>query len=350
MAITMDRRSFLKLGTAVSVGTMIGGALAPGAEPAPAGAPPANGRRPMIWGNLLHLSFNMWCDWDDPELKNRDIVYQPELRFDRGLWDDLLKQMQQARMNLVVIDLGDGVKYESHPEIAVKGAWSTTELRRELRRMRSLGLGPVPKLNFSTTHDAWLGKYARCVSTDAYYKVCRDLIAEVIRLFDRPRFFHLGMDEENYANQKNYEHVVLRQHELWWHDFLSLVAQVEKGGVRAWIWSDYVWHHPELFYQRMPRSVLQSNWDYDEKFDESAPRAKAFLELDGHGYDQIPTGSNYFNSKNFVMLAEECSRRLAPERLLGFLQTPWKPTLEKYRQLHMQAIEQVAQAMQRLGK
>ena len=32
-------------------------------------------------------------------------------------------------MNMVVIDLGDGVKYESHPEIAVKGAWSTTELR-----------------------------------------------------------------------------------------------------------------------------------------------------------------------------------------------------------------------------
>ena len=101
----------------------------------------------------------MWCDWDAPELKGDDSIYRPELRFDRSLWDDLLKKMQQAGMNMVVIDLGDGVKYESHPEIAVKGAWSTAELRSELQRMRSLGLEPIPKLNFSTTHDAWLGKY-----------------------------------------------------------------------------------------------------------------------------------------------------------------------------------------------
>ena len=78
----------------------------------------------------LHLSMNMWCDWDAPELKGDDSIYRPELRFDRSLWDDLLKKMQQAGMNMVVIDLGDGVKYESHPEIAVKGAWSTAELRR----------------------------------------------------------------------------------------------------------------------------------------------------------------------------------------------------------------------------
>ena len=50
----------------------------------------------MIWGNLLHLSMNMWCDWDAPELKGDDVIYRPDLRFDRSLWDDLLKKMQQA--------------------------------------------------------------------------------------------------------------------------------------------------------------------------------------------------------------------------------------------------------------
>ena len=100
----------------------------------------------------------MWCDWEAPELKGDDSIYRPELRVDRSLWNDLLKQMQRAGMNLVVIDLGDGVKYESHPEIAVKGAWSSAKLQTELRRLRALGLDPIPKLNFSTTHDAWLGK------------------------------------------------------------------------------------------------------------------------------------------------------------------------------------------------
>jgi hypothetical protein len=342
----MDRRDFLKLGTAASIGTLVAGAQARGAEPAASAGAARHGKPPMIWGNLLHLSFNMWCDWDAPELKGSDAVYRPELRFDRSLWDDLLKKMQQAGMNLVVIDLGDGVKYKSHPEIAVKGAWSTTELRGELKRMRSLGLEPIPKLNFSATHDAWLGKYARCVSTEMYYGVCHDLIAEVIQLFDRPRFFHLGMDEEEYGNQKNHEHVVVRQYDAWWRDFLFLVEQVEKDGSRPWIWSDYVWHHPELFYRKMPKSVVQSNWDYDATFDPQNPRAKAFLELDQHGYDQIPTGSNYYNSTNFVALAGACNRSLAPGHLFGFLQTPWKPTLEKYRQRHMEAIEQVAQAIQ----
>jgi hypothetical protein len=261
------------------------------------------------------------------------------------LWDDILKKMQQADMNMVVIDLGDGVKYESHPEIAVKGAWSTTGLRGELKRMRSLGLEPIPKLNFSTTHDAWLGKYGHCVSTDTYQGVCGELIAEVNQLFDRPRFFHLGMDEEDYGSQKYYEHVVIRQYDAWWRDFLFLVAQVEKGGARPWIWSDYVWHHPETFYQKMPKSVIQSNWYYDAKFDPQKPVAKAFQGLDEHGYDQIPTGSNYYNATNFEALVRECRKSLSPGHLLGFLQTPWKGTLEKHRQRHMEAIEQVAQAM-----
>ena len=342
----MDRRDFLVLGAAASVGTLMGGAPAQGAEPAESANAARSDKHPMIWGNLLHLSLNMWCDWDAPEVKDKDTVYRPDLRFDRSLWDDILKKMQQAGMNMVVIDLGDGVQYESQPEIAVKGAWSTTELRGELKRLRSLGLEPIPKLNFSTTHDAWLGKYGHCVSTDTYRGVCGELISEVGQLFERPRFFHLGMDEEDYGSQKYYEHVVVRQYDAWWRDFLFLTAQVEKSGARPWIWSDYVWHHPEVFYQRMPKSVVQSNWYYDAKFDPQKPVAKAFSGLDEHGYDQIPTGSNYYNATNFGALAQECRKNLGAAHLLGFLQTPWKGTLEKHRQRHMAAIEQVAQAMQ----
>jgi hypothetical protein len=348
--MNMDRRDFLKLGAVASVGALLGGTPTGAAESAPTADAAPKSKHPMIWGNLLHLSRNLWCDWDSPDFKAEEANYRPELQFDRGLWDDLLKKMQQAKLNMVVIDLGDGVKYKSHPEIAVKGAWSTTELRQELKRMRALGLEPIPKLNFSTTHDAWLGKYGWAVSTDTYYGVCRDLIAEVNQLFDKPRFIHLGMDEEDYGNQKYYQHVVIRQYDAWWRDLLFLVQQVEKGGARPWIWSDYVWHHPEEFYRQMPKSVVQSNWYYEPKFGPQDARAKAFRELDEHGYDQIPTGSNYYNPTNFVALAQECRTSLSAGHLLGFLQTPWKATLEKHRQRHMEAIEQVAQAIQASNK
>src|ERR1019366_4725867 len=93
----------------------------------------------------------------------------PFLRFDMSVWDELVRKMADSGLNMVVLDLGDGVKYESHPEIAVRGAWSMSQLRRELAKLRQLGIEPIPKLNFSTTHDTWLGPYSRCVSTETYY-------------------------------------------------------------------------------------------------------------------------------------------------------------------------------------
>jgi len=308
---------------------------------------------PFIWGNLLHLSFDMWSDrplthWDKlPKRQVQNLCARPYLRFDESLWHDVTARMAEVGMNMVVIDLGDAVRYQSHPEIAVKGAWSPAKLKKELTRLRKLGLEPIPKLNFSTAHDAWLGPYARCVSTPTYYRVCADLITEVVKLFDHPRFFHLGYDEEDFGNQQHYSLVVIRQHELWWHDFAFFAEQVEKQGVRPWIWADYSWHHPEVFYKRMPRSVLQSNWWYWPDFNTRKLAAvRAFGELDRHHYEQIPTASNWVERENFAKIVEFCRRRIHPSRLLGFLQTVWLPTVEPNRTRHFQAVDAVGKVIE----
>ena len=80
-------------------------------------------------------------------------------------------------------------------------------MRDEVVRLREMGLEPIPKLNFSTCHDAWLGPYARMVSTPQYYQVVKDLIAETIEMFGNPRLFHLGMDEEALVHQRQFEYV-----------------------------------------------------------------------------------------------------------------------------------------------
>jgi hypothetical protein len=266
------------------------------------------------------------------------------LRFDQSLWDVLLQRMAEAGMNMVVLDLGDAVRYESHPEIAVQGAWSVAQLKRELAKARALGLEVIPKLNFSTCHDAWLGPYARMVSTDTYYQVCKDLIDEVIALFDHPRLFHLGMDEENFATQEHYAYALVRQYDLWWHDLYYLVEQVERSGVRGWVWSDYAWNHPDLFFKKMSRNVVQSNWYYGIDFGPGVAEARTYHELEAHGYDQIPTGSNWSSDENFGRTVNYCREHIAPQRLMGFMQTIWKPTLEACSERHLRAIEQVKQA------
>jgi hypothetical protein len=308
----------------------------------------------MIWANLLHLGYNMWeeaeckippgADAERRRLLNSRRA-RPYLRFDDKLWDELLRKMAVAGMNMVVLDLADGVKYESHPEIAVRHAWTPKRLRQELKKMRTLGLEPIPKLNFATTHDAWLGPYARCVSTEAYYAVCRDLIAEVMQLFGRPRFLHIGMDEESADHQRFADYAVIRQHDLWWRDFLFLVKQVERGGARAWVWSDYLWNHPEEFWKRMPKSVLQSNWYYGAKFSRRFNTVRAYLELEAHGYDQAPTASNWACDDNFEKTVAYCRKHIAPSRLLGFLQTPWLPTIRAHRRKHLSAIEQAGRVI-----
>ncbi len=324
-------------------------------DPAEVAAAEAKGAD-MIWGNLLHLGFNMWGDWDKPELRANYTTPSDTLRFDSDLWDEIIDRMVEKGMNLVVIDLGEGVVYDSHPELAVEGSWSPARLTEELEKLRAKGIEPIPKLNFSATHDHWLGPYSRAVSTDAYYAVCRDLIEEVASLFGKPRFFHLGMDEETAEHQRNYEYVVIRQHDLWWRDFLFLVEQTEKAGCRPWIWSDYILDHRDEFLRRMPKSVVQSNWYYGTDFDpdKSDPKAyvvkvtEAFQVLADAGYDQIPTGSNWSSPDNFGLLVEYCAERIPEERLLGFLQTPWKPTLPDCRTRHFEAIDQVAAAAEKL--
>ncbi len=304
----------------------------------------------MIWASLIHLSYNMWLDRSSPEFEGYAsiIVGRPELRFEKAVWDDLLPRMVDNGVNMLVIDLGDAVQYESHPEIAVKGAWSIDELKGELDELRKMGIEPIPKLNFSATHDLWMGPYSRMVSTPKYYEVCADLIKECIEIFDKPRLFHLGMDEETFDHQAYMEYIVIRQFELWWHDFNYLVEQVEKNGSQAWIWSDFIWNHEDEFLQKMPKSVMQSNWYYDDSMEPTNELCKkyvnAFRVLEANEYDQIPAGSNHSHSFNFGNIVRWSKDNIAPERLKGFFQTIWRPTTEEFHQRHIEAIEQIGAA------
>ena len=326
----------------------------------------------MIWASLLHLSYNMWTDhadvvWDNlpadtyssPDFQPITCMdarrwaraYRPFLTFDESTWDAILRHMVGQGMNMVVIDLGDAIKYKSHPEIAVENAWSTEKLKAELTKMRKMGLEPIPKLNFATTHQAWLGEYARMVSTKKYYSVCKNLINEVIDLFDKPRFFHLGMDEETYSHQRDYNYVAIRQNDLWWHDFYILMEEVQKNNVRPWIWSDYAWHNPDIFFNKMPKSVLQSNWYYgaslelEKLSDSSKTYVKLYDTLEKHGYDQIPTGSNHSNDTNMELTVDYCKNVIDSSRLKGFMNAPWRPTLAPCLDTHKEGINQIGRAI-----
>ena len=156
-----------------------------------------------MWAYMIHLGKNMW---GDPGSDSKYSVYSDKVITEDDVWKETIDFLPTQGFNTVLIDVADAIEYESHPEISIKGAWSKDKLKKELDRMRSLGLTPLPKLNFSAGHDAWLKEYSRMVSTSIYYKVCEDLIKEVAELFDYPEYFHVGLDEEDAVGQVHWSY------------------------------------------------------------------------------------------------------------------------------------------------
>ena len=301
----------------------------------------------FIWSALVHVGTRMWGDApsDLPET----------LQFDEQTYRAIVRRMREIGMNQIVLDIGESLVYPSHPELAVKGSWSPERFRDEIERLRGLGLEPIPKLNFSTCHDLWLGEYARMVSTPAYYRVCADIVRDVAEIFGKGlRFFHIGYDEEAIGEQSRYLYAVARQGELWWHDLQWFLDRIGETGARPWMWADSFWNHPEEFQKRIPRTVLLSNWYYGRTFKEKGPferryekvRLLAYAALDHLGYEQVPCATNWLpdyydtpkNLVNFPMTVDYCRRRISPNLLKGFMMAPWARTQANRRTYWMEAL------------
>ncbi|MBR4171061.1 MAG: hypothetical protein IKR48_05370 [Kiritimatiellae bacterium] len=360
----MDRRGFMKLMTWTG-GAWMGASLTGMAAKAPAIA------GDFAWGALLHLGSNMWGDWK-PDLagvpssaEEEEKMYPNQkpgkhgvlpsrarnyLKAEDAVWHEETDLMKQEGLNLVVIDVGEAYAYPSRPELRVNGSWSPEKMRNELARLRKLGLEPIPKLNFSTGHDIWLKEYHRMTSSSVYYKVVADVIRDVAEVFDTPRYFHIGFDEEIPVAVKGRTPMVIRTGDLWWHDFFYTVKEVEKNGSRPVMWSDKMCAGREEFLKRMTKDVLQMPWYYGSDFSEKKVTwdpafeekvdswetqrnlAASILELDKAGFDMIPCTSNWSTAAAPDAMLKFCKERVGRERLKGFLVAPWAKAFEVEKQ------------------
>ena len=321
------------------------------------------------WIDLVHFGMKMWGDLPRKPVREGSqaklltdaefaAVTRPEnlaldrMHFEMPFWTELSQKLRQCGCNAIMLDVGEGLVYPSHPELALKDSWSPDRLKAEVARLRGMGFEVIPKLNFSTTHDAWLGPYERMVSTKKYYEVCADVIRDTMEVFAPVKDFHLGFDEEDMPSyQRNSSMVMYRQGDLWWHDINWFVREVEKYGARAWVWSDYIRRHPlEEFCQKMPKTVVQNPWTYVATKEKMAtdPLIKIYRTLADAGYDVAPCGSNCYGvTENFAEMSVYCKKTLPAEHFKGMIMAPWIKTIEPYRRLHWEAAELMRDAIQR---
>ena len=102
----------------------------------------------MIWVYYIELSRHMWAD----ETAKKDYFYLPkgsvgdlydyneENQVDVETWDEIIAYLAKTKFNTAVIDLGDQIAWESHPEICAPGAWTKEFFKTKLDEIRALGI------------------------------------------------------------------------------------------------------------------------------------------------------------------------------------------------------------------
>ena len=287
-----------------------------------------------MWAVLLHLGCNMWrkAGAVNTEFKDEEeAIYRDFLYTDKETWRKTIDFLPSCGIDTVLIDMGEGVQYESHPELAVKGSWSKAEFRQELDRIRSLGLTPLPKFNFSAGHNAWMKDHAYTIGTEYHNQVCKELIEEVIELFDRPKFFHLGLEEEDLESQSSQPVAMVRSSLRKTSDSLFLFDVCRNKGVRPWIWVDANtiagFGGEETFKANIPKDVLLSNWYYgiikNQPGSPVTPAALLYQKIGQWGYDQVPTVSTWSWHLNAKQTMRYCKENVNNNSLLGYMTAPW---------------------------
>lgn len=344
-------------------------------------------RDQLMFAALLHLGKNMWDDFDfDPdnwaksleEMKVKPNPFTPQkpdpktgerkrsryrnfVITDEAIFRESIDRMAALGYNTVFIDLGEAVEYPSHPELKVTGTWSVEKVRDLLDYIRSLGMEPLPKMNFSAGHDSWLKMYHRMVSSQKYYQVVSDVIKDACDIFEGPRFVHIGYDEEMPISQEGHFFPVVRQGDLWWHDVNFTIGEVEKNRARTMMWADAMWTGRDEFVKRMSKGVLLQNWYYRSDFSEKKMKwdyawekkggwgetrhgAASYKVLDDAGFDQLPCTSNYFEDGSADAVLGYCKDNLNPALVKGYMTAPWFSCVEKTKKKLFEGLELFAAA------
>ncbi len=328
----------------------------------------------LLVGSLVHLSCNTGAE-------NTSV---DKLTFDESLWNDIVTETAKNGQNAMFISLGDGVIFNSHPEIAVDGAWTRQRLRKEIQRLAEMGITLMPKMNFSAMHDNWLGMYSRMLGTPTWYHVCRDLILEVCSIFRDATYFHVGMDEEYPKSIHSFEkYGVVRQNELIWHDLNFVLECVREGGLTPVMWDgralgDYDGFKKNIspdelvVFQTYYHAVKKEHWtriDSNEMYKtyystrepykymnltyvEEDPyyvnfRENAFKMLDD-GYDCMFGVSCYYNNPyNTEDTVEMYSEKAPRKQTKGYFTLPWYRTLPEHREAWLKSIRDLSAAIQK---
>ncbi|NLW50480.1 MAG: hypothetical protein GXY85_06505 [Candidatus Brocadiaceae bacterium] len=203
---------------------------------------------------MLHMSHY------DPNWVKRKPREKP---IDVDLALEVIDAMAQVDMNLLVIDIADGVRFKSHPELARPYSVPMATLSRIAGCARKRGIEVVPKLNFAGSglnqHTHWMRPYHRPFDGEGFWRRAFLLIDEAIDACKPARYFHIGMDEDHWHSLRQYAETIN-----------VLDAGLKERGLRTIMWKDCQdYSSAEAHVEKsrasegkIARDVIQVPWGY----------------------------------------------------------------------------------------
>jgi len=183
----------------------------------------------------------------------------------------ILEAMQKNGLNTIVVDIADGVIYESHPELQRHYSVPIGQLARFAGAAHDHGIDFVPKLNFAKSgrnlHDMWMKPHWSqrnfLRGRNEYWRVAGELIDELVSVCSPQHYFHIGMDEDHLRSVNQFVDAIQ-----------ILTDKISAHNLRPVMWNDTCYENRNVIAQvhadkcraaepRIPKSVIQVLWDYD---------------------------------------------------------------------------------------
>ncbi len=199
--------------------------------------------------------------------------------------DFVYRTVARQKLNKIVFIVGEGMQFDSHPELRAPNAWSKDELRRFVQFARDNYIEVIPLVTV-LGHANWFAiahpelrepghdENIACVRKPETNRLIMQVIDEVIEVF-QPKTFHLGMDEcwwQTLSLPPEKRCPLCTGH---WADIVAEQATtfrdaLAKRGIRTMMWGDMLIeehnggapYHTAAARTRIPKDMIIADWSW----------------------------------------------------------------------------------------
>ena len=267
-----------------------------------------------------------------------DGAYHDKVYFEKAAFHKMTEEAKNAGFDTLVLELAEGIVYNCHPELAIEGSMPRDEFKAELERLKNMGFSLIPLVDFSPAKNAWMQELGY-VGTKRYDDACEAILREVIELFERPEYVHLGYDDESFLAQEDNAVIYKRHYSKRIEDANRLFDICREYGVKPWIWMSKAileaYGGEEEFRKGIPTDVTLTSLafkrvqEYHIKENRADRDMTLTSDIEKWGYPQIPMTSTWLYQAVPMQAFSFYTKHCKGDNFKGFLCHPCIFTVER---------------------